>query len=296
MVAVAITSDITKVLSQSPGMLSEGAESVVAFLRGRQHPAGGFADRQGQADLRQTMCGIECMQALRADLPVNAIEHYLNHEAARHELGLMDIAALVRAAADMNHQLDGETVKRLEAQIARCRCDDGGYALEPGAANGSMHGCFTAVCAYDDLGDTWPDRPGLVDCIQSLRTGDGGYADEQGQFAGETMTTAMAVVILDALGETVDPGVGAWLLKRGRADGGFAAHAAAPYPDLRVTSAALHALNVLNVRLGGLREPCVDFVESLWSSRGGFFGSWTDTDMDCRTTFDAMFSLGYLSQ
>lgn len=293
---VGIRSDITKVLSQSPGLLGDGAESVVAFLRSRQHPAGGFADRQGEVDLRQTMCGIECMQALRADLPVNAIEHYLNHEAGRDDLSLMDIAALVRAAADMNQQLDDQAVERLEGQIARCRCDDGGYALEPGAQASSMHGCFTAVCAYDDLGDTWPDRAALVDCIQSFRTGDGGYADEQGQFAGETMTTAMAVVILKALGDSVDSGVGAWLVKRGRADGGFAAHAAAQYPDLRVTSAALHALNALNVRLGGLREPCIDFVESLWSSRGGFFGSWTDADMDCRTTFDAMFSLGYLSQ
>ena len=44
-----------------------------------------------------------------------------------------------------------------------------------------------------------------------------------------------------------------------------------------------------------LREPCLDFVDSLWTNRGGFFGTWADDTVDCEYTYYALLALGHLS-
>jgi hypothetical protein len=61
------------------------------------------------------------------------------------------------------------------------------------------------------------------------------------------------------------------------------------------TATALHALSALHVPLAGLRDPCLDFVDSLWTNRGGFFGTWADDAVDCEYTFYALLALGHLS-
>ena len=38
-----------------------------------------------------------------------------------------------------------------------------------------------------------------------------------------------------------------------------------------------------------------DFVDSLWTSRGGFLGSWADETLDCEHTCYGLLSLGHLS-
>ena len=47
--------------------------------------------------------------------------------------------------------------------------------------------------------------------------------------------------------------------------------------------------------IAGLREPCLDFVDSLWTNRGGFFGTWADDAVDCEYTYYALLALGHLS-
>jgi hypothetical protein len=49
------------------------------------------------------------------------------------------------------------------------------------------------------------------------------------------------------------------------------------------------------VPIGGLREPCLDFVDSLWTNRGGFYGTWADDAADCEYTYYALLALGHLS-
>jgi hypothetical protein len=56
----------------------------------------------------------------------------------------------------------------------------------------------------------------------------------------------------------------------------------------------LHALSALHVPLAGLRDPCLDFVDSLWIT-AGFFGTWADDTVDCEYTFYALLALGHLS-
>ena len=44
-----------------------------------------------------------------------------------------------------------------------------------------------------------------------------------------------------------------------------------------------------------IKEPCLDFIDSLWTNSGGFYGSWGDDLQDCEYTFYALLALGHLS-
>jgi hypothetical protein len=39
----------------------------------------------------------------------------------------------------------------------------------------------------------------------------------------------------------------------------------------------------------------LDFVDSLWTNRGGFFGSWLDDTLDCEYTYYGLLALGHLT-
>jgi hypothetical protein len=112
---------------------------------------------------------------------------------------------------------------------------------------------------------------------------------------GLTPSTAAAVTLLRQLGQTVPEELGEWLLARCRAEGGFFATPMAPLPDLLSTATALHALAGMHVDFSGVKEPCLDFIDTLWSSKGGFYGTWEDDVLDCEYTFYALLALGHLS-
>jgi hypothetical protein len=61
------------------------------------------------------------------------------------------------------------------------------------------------------------------------------------------------------------------------------------------TATALHALSELCVPLTGLRETCLDFLDTLWTSRGAFCGSWLEAAPDCEYTYYGLLALGHLS-
>jgi hypothetical protein len=77
--------------------------------------------------------------------------------------------------------------------------------------------------------------------------------------------------------------------------GGFKAIPFAPMPDLLSTAVCLHALSGAGHDLERLREPCLDFVDSLWSAEGGFHGNWTDHTLDCEYTYYGLLALGHLA-
>ena len=69
----------------------------------------------------------------------------------------------------------------------------------------------------------------------------------------------------------------------------------APIPDLLSTATALHALAGLQCPCDGLREPCLDFIDSLWTNAGAFHGHWQDEGLDVEYTYYALLALGHLS-
>jgi len=103
------------------------------------------------------------------------------------------------------------------------------------------------------------------------------------------------VAVIRHLEGEPDPALSQWLLARCHTDGGFFAAPRAPMPDLLSTATALHALAALHADVAGIREACLDFVDSLWTSIGGFHGTWADDTLDCEYTYYGLLALGHLS-
>ena len=279
----------------APKQLGESRDLVSAFLRGHLNPDGGFQDRAGVSDLYYTVFGLDALIALQEELPLEPTAAYLNRFGDGAGLDFVHLACLARGWAALRRAPDGVVADRLLAGIEACRSDDGGYATTPTAAHGSAYGAFLAMGAYQDLGRSLPDGERVVTSLDRLRAADGSYGNHPGLKSGLTTATAAAVLILRHLDAPLDRTAALWLLDRCHARGGFFASGSAPVPDLLSTATALHALSAMHVPLAGLRDPCLDFVDSLWTNRGGFFGSWADDAVDCEYTFYALLALGHLS-
>jgi prenyltransferase beta subunit len=279
----------------APTQLGESRDLVAGFLRDRLNPDGGFQDRTGASDLYYTVFGLDGLIALQETVPAAASLRYLDGFADVCELDFVHACGLARAYAALQHRPAEPRVDRILARVESFRTPDGGYATAPDAASGSAYGAFLAIGAYQDLGRPLVQPEGVPRSLAGLRSADGGYANHPGLPAGITTATAAAVLVLRQLDVAPPREAGMWLLDRCHPRGGFFAARATPVPDLLSTATALHALSALHVPLGGVAEPCLDFVDSLWTNRGGFFGTWADVAADCEYTYYALLSLGHLS-
>lgn len=288
--------EMLQVARLAPKLLDDSASLVTAFLREQMNPDGGFKDRAGNSDLYYTVFGVEGLFALRADLPLPALEQYLRSFGDGQGLDLAHLACLARGWANLpKEMLEPGTRDAILQRIEGYRSQDGGYHAEPGVQRGTLYGCFLALGAHQDVGSPIPRADAVLRSIEGLRAADGGYANQHDVPLGLTPSTAAAVTLLRQLGAPVDPAVGQWLLSRCHAGGGFYATPLAPIPDLLSTATALHALSGMKVDLGERKEPCLDFVDSLWSGRGAFVGSWEDDALDCEYTYYGLLALGHLS-
>jgi hypothetical protein len=269
----------------APRLLGESSPLVESFLRGQLDEEGGFRDRAGERDLYYTVFGIEALLALRADLPADALARYLRSFGDGSTLDLVHTACLARAWAALPPGLrEAAPAGALAESLGRPR---------PEAA--TAYALFLTVGALQDLGRPLPPADEIVAVLEGLRAADGGYANHPGAAQGQTPATAAAVAVRRQVGAEPEPAAGEWLLARAHGEGGFFAAAGAPMPDLLSTATALHALAGLQADLGPLREPCLDFLDTLWSSRGGFLGHWADDVLDCEYTYYGLLALGHLS-
>jgi len=280
----------------SPKLLGDATDLVRDYLRSCLNPDGGFRDRAGNSDLYYTVFGLEGLLALRADLPVDAVSSYLRQFGDGDGLDLIHLGCLARcwAAMPAEQKVSAPTESILN-HIEAFRSADGGYAGLPGQNDGTVYSCFIALGAYQDLGRELPNPDGILACLHRLKADDGGYANQQDVPLGLTPSTAAAVTLLRQLQQPVPSHLAEWLLARCRPDGGFFATPMAPIPDLLSTATALHALSGLQASIDNIREPCLDFIDSLWTSQGGFHGSWMDDTLDCEYTYYGLLALGHLS-
>ena len=277
----------------APTQLGDSRDLVAQFLYDRLNPDGGFQDRAGVSDLYYTVFGIEGLIALQKEPPADRVASYLAQFGDGGGLDFVHLACLARCWAGLGRQ--PENARAILSRIEQFRTADGGYTVTPGAAQGTVYAAFLALGAYQDLRAAMPDPQRLIESLRPLRAQDGGYANQPGALLGITTTTAAAVLLLRELEQPVDRQLGVWLLDRCGPAGGFFATPAAPLPDLLSTATAIHALSVMHVPLAGIQEPCLDFIDSLWTNRGGFYGSWADDAIDCEYTYYALLSLGHLS-
>jgi len=262
----------------APKLLGDSKDLVQSFLS-TQQVDGGFSDRSGAADLYYTVFGLESLRALSAELPVESATVFLQSFGCGNELDLVHLSSLIRCWANIARvpPPEFEAVQRRLTQWE----------------SGNIYNRFLLLGAHQDLQMAPPDK--LVQGIEEFRAADGAYANHSGAARGLTSATAAAIAILRHFGEDPGPELGDWLLARRHSSGGFFASPDAPIPDLLSTATALHALASLRVPLDHIREPALDFLDSLWTSRGGFVGNWTDDTVDCEYTYYGLLALGHLS-
>jgi prenyltransferase beta subunit len=279
----------------APRQLGESRHLVASFLRDRLNPDGGFQDRAGSSDLYYTVFGLDGLIALQEELPIERTAAYLAGFRDCGQLDFVHLCCLARTWAALGRLPDRELVDRLLARLEAHRREDGGFATKPDAAHGSAYGAYLAFGAYQDLGCAMPGGEGVLASLRRLRAADGSYGNRPGLPSGTTTATAAAVLVMHQLDAPADREAGMWLLDRCHPRGGFFASSGTPVPDLLSTATALHALSVLRLPIAGLCDPCLDFVDSLWTNRGGFFGTWADDALDCEYTYYALLALGHLS-
>ena len=280
----------------APNLLREATERVDDFLRNQINPDGGFRDRAGHSDLYYTVFGLEGLIALRQEPPYSRVRPFLEQFGDGEELDLVHLACLARCwAALPSGSLSTETCRRLAERLNAFRAGDGGYGPTPENPTGTVYHGFLALGAHQDLGVPLPDPKGLAASVQALQLDGGGFSGRPGLSAPSTPNTAAALTLLRQLGSPALPGGSEWLLGQACPDGGFRAGEDTPLPDLLSTATALHALAGMQVSFEPVKEPTLDFLDTLWTSRGAFYGNWTDDTADCEYTWYALLALGHLS-
>ena len=279
----------------APTLLGESADLVTAFLRRSALPDGSFGDRGGGSDLYYTVFGLEGLLAFGEPPPQNT-RGYLTGFGDGAGLDFVHLTCLARAWASTDPNGPPPELRAgIAGRIETFRSADGGYAATTGADRGSAYACFLALGALEDLHAPVERPEAIIDCVRASRAADGGYANQPGMAEGMTPPTAAAVTVLRHLDAAVERDIASWLLARAHPEGGFLASRRAPMPDLLSTATALHALTALHADLAPLREPCLDFVDSLWTNAGGFHGHWADDALDCEYTYYGLLALGHLS-
>ncbi|HEY0550646.1 MAG TPA: prenyltransferase/squalene oxidase repeat-containing protein [Verrucomicrobiae bacterium] len=298
---MSIRLEMLQVARLAPKVLgAEATELVTRFLRSQQNEDGGFKDRKGHSDLYYTVFGLDALAALQQPIEAGQVHAYVESFGDGGGLDFVHLCALARSWAALGRESAPETIKgSLVQRLATFRARDGGFNASAHSARGSAYGAFLGLAAYQDLGLPLPDSMELVRSLKLLETEDGAWTNEvfgRGRMpVGATNATAAAVTVLRNLNMPMNSAVGDWLLAQAHPQGGFLAVPGAPIPDLLSTATALHAISGLGVSFERIKEPCLDFVDSLWTNEGAFHGNWADEHLDCEYTCYGLLALGHLS-
>jgi prenyltransferase beta subunit len=284
-------------VSRSKEVLEDSTSSVINFLTAGINPDGGFKGRDEQSDLYYTVFGLEALLALgdsfSRDRTVTFLQKFINQKPA----DLTHLVSLIRCYADLSdNAIERELRDRFIKNLEKFRSADGGYANNTSADDGTVYGCFFALTAYQDLQMTMPDYVAVIECIKALSAVDGGFSNNSEIQIGSTNATAAAMMVLHHLHQPVNKKTADWLFAQCTSSSGFLAMPKAPVPDLLSTATALHALAVTGFEIDTIKERCLDFIDSLWCSKGGFYGNWADTILDCEYTYYGLLALGHLGQ
>jgi prenyltransferase beta subunit len=295
--------DMRRAAGRAARVLGDSAEAVRGFLRSSLTDDGGFAGRDGRSDLYYTSFGLEAALVLDADIPYDRVAGYLREFESGQLLDLVHLSCLVRCWANLadhaGRAIDEQLRRAAADRLAEFRTGNGGYNILPSPGSGSVYGGFLALGTWQDLGLDCPHAETLIESIRSLQMPDGGFANERSMAFGATAATAAAVVTFHYLGCAIPPSAIGWLLARAAPDGGFSPiplDPAVAVPDLLSTATALHALRLASVSLRDLSDANLDYLDSLWSTRGAFRGHPGDDVLDCEYTYYGLLSIGDMIQ
>jgi hypothetical protein len=288
---VSLRLEILQVSRLAPKVLGDATELVREFVAGQQNPDGGFQDRGGNSDLYYTVFGLDCLIALQREFDRDRLRAFLTGFGDGASLDLIHLTCLARCWAVLG-EVPATVREAVRRRLAEHRTPEGGFHLSPGMPRGTVYGAYLACGAHQDLGEKAPD---VRDSLLALRSADGAFSNERNLPTGTTTATGGAITLLRQWGAPLPAEVGPWLLSQHHPEGGFFAVPRAPIPDLLSTATALHALAGMQVSFASIKEPCLDFIDTLWDNRGGFHGHWADDHLDVEYTSYALLALGHLS-
>lgn len=243
----------------APNLLQEASDKVADYFLDQFNDDGGAADRAGQSDLYYTVFALEGLIALQRELPPDA-KGFLEQFGGGQDLDFVHLCCLARCWAAF-----GEPAPLSSQSILKQWDRD------------SIYHSFLAWGALQDLGEV--PTP---------------FEVEDGSGPMTTPTTAAMITLRRQMQLPVSVEAVRWLQARVHPDGGFIATEAAPIPDLLSTAIALHALAGQHVSFVALREPTLDFLDTLWTGKA-FCGTWADDEPDCEYTYYGLLALGHLS-
>ena len=287
--------EMLQVARLGPAVLGEDAAGLIErFVRSRQNPDGGFQNRDGASDLYYTSFAVDALTALQAEIPAKPLAAYLEEQAG--DLAALDFVHLC-CLARLSSALDARVpVPEVLAAIEAYRSADRGYNQIADAETGSAYACFLAYGAYSDHRLALPDPDGVLRCLDSLAAEDGAWANDTFLPIPNVPATAAAITVCRNLRHPIPGATAGWLLGSFQPEsGGFLPFPDAPMPDLLSTAVALHALDGLQAYFEELKEPLLDFIDSLWTAEGGFYGHWDDDDLDIEYTYYGLLALGHLA-
>ena len=291
--------ELIQAASRAPRLLGESSALVRKFVLSKQNEDGSFQDRTGRSDLYYTVFGLELMRALDVPMTREPLRSHLASFEDGESLDFVHLCCLARCRALLGdiHPEKTSLNERLVHRIEYYRTDDGGYHPACGSAHGTAYAAFLALGAYQDLQTKLPNLAGLRNALQQLATPDGGWANELPAKLASTNSTAAAVGVLGHIGAGSEIlKAGQWLRAQAHPLGGFRASTFAPVPDLLSTATALHTLASMGISIAPFREPCLNFIDTLWSNDGGFHGHWEDDILDIEYTFYGLLALGHLAK
>lgn len=291
--------EMLQVARLAPAVLGDEASGLIeAFVRSQQNEDGGYQDRDGVSDLYYTCFAIDALTALQLPLPEDTLGAYLQSQAEKlGELDFVHLCCLLRSLSALEKNADAKLVDSALAAVESYRTADGGYNQTADANTGSAYACFLAYGSYADQRRDLPNSNGVTACLDSLADHeDGGWANDTVFPVTNVPATSAAVALSRNLRHPIPANTAEFLLSAFHpAGGGFLPFPGAPLPDLLSTAVALHALDGLQANFSRIAEPCLDFIDSLWTAEGGFHGNWDDDVLDLEYTYYGLLALGHLA-
>ncbi len=289
--------EMLQVARLAPAVLGEASELIERFVRGCQMPDGGFRDRDGQSDLYYTSFAVDALTALRCDVPTEQIAIYLLGFGDGEGLDFVHLCCLARIWSSLDSiKPKPGLIDQILLRIEAFRTKEGGYEQSPTAQHGSCYGCLLAYGAYADHRKSLPEIEKLRVTLDNLKTQEGAWANDTMIPIGSGPATAAAVTLCRNLRHPIPEETGNALMRCFHPQsGGFMAIPNAPMPDLLSTAVILHALDGLQMPFENIKEKTLDYVDSLWTNEGGFYGTWADDTLDVEYTYYGLLALGHLA-
>jgi hypothetical protein len=311
--------DVFSITSSVKEHLDDDAiNKIFGFVMSKMNEDGGFRGKSYSSDLYYTFFALAILASLGSsksnmNLPeqIAPVNSYVR-ELDDRQLGFVDLYCLawsqlllkyislpgkVRKLAMLtrrNKIFTGRASRKLVGRLEDYRSMNGGYNQNmKNSKHGTAYAAFLAYQAYDNLGLEIPDKKGILNSLEDLKSSDNGYANQPDMDCGTSTATAAAGILLLHLTGKFPRDVQKWLLAQRLPCGGFRASPQTPIADILSTASAVLALKHAGHHFES-SQGIIDFVESHWDDSGGFFGSVLDQSCDCEYTFYALLTLGCL--